>query len=67
MRKVINKLFGWLKKKDSNHVFLSELLNNHTYWKQKAEKVRRIGGTGEKEEEYAQAYLLLLHQFTKVD
>lgn len=50
---------------DNEDLFLSELLRSYAFWKGEAAKRKEAGGG--REEDYAEAYKILLNKFTQIE
>jgi hypothetical protein len=55
------------EERDSELVFLSELLNGYKYWKALAEIRTRANMKADREHSYADAYRVLLNRFTVME
>lgn len=52
---------------DSESLFLTEMLNGYSYWKKEAAKLKEKGEDPSRTLEFAEAYRLLLYNFSKVE
>lgn len=52
---------------DSEDVFLNDVLERYTYWKRIASEKEKEKIDATKEKEYAEAFRLLLNQFSKIE
>lgn len=54
-------------KPDSEDIFLSSVLKQYTFWKKKVAEIEKNRGDSGKEKDYAEAYRLLLNQFSHIE
>lgn len=52
---------------DSEDIFLSDILRGYKYWKKRIAELEKDQRDVTKEKEYAEAYRLLLNQFTHIE
>lgn len=52
---------------DNEAIFLSEALRGYNYWKSEAAALEGAGHRSAREKEYAEAYQVILHTFTKIE
>lgn len=52
---------------DSQDIFLTDVLEKFKFWKAKAKELRKENRNAELEEEYAEAYQMLLTNFSNPD
>ncbi len=52
---------------DSEDIFLTDALEKYKFWKARAMELKNDGKDSSREEEYAEAYRILLNRFSVVD
>lgn len=52
---------------DNEDQFLSEVLSGHIRWKAKAAEKQAMGHDSSNEDEYSEAYRVLLHRFSQIE